>query len=224
MTRKSFARLFVGVLVLMSAVFVFGAGNVSVSIKEWDTPSPNTHPHDTEVGPDGSLWYTGQYANVIGRLDVATGKIREYKIKTPDSGPHGLVADQQGNIWFTANNKAYIGKLNAATGDITEYPMPDPAARDPHTPLFDFKGNLWFHRTAGQFHWKTGSEDRQGHLEAVADSAFEPVRSANGLQGHAVVLRIRKQQDCPGRSRDYGDQGIHLAAGRASSALHHRGQ
>ena len=74
--------------VLLAAVVLAAADNVSVTIKEWDTPSPNTHPHDTEAGPDGSLWYTGQYANVIGRMDVMTGKIREYKLKTPDSGPH----------------------------------------------------------------------------------------------------------------------------------------
>jgi streptogramin lyase len=76
--------------ILLAAGLVLAAGNVNVTIKEWDTPSPNTHPHDTEAGPDGSLWYTGQYANVIGRLDVVTGKIREYRLKTPDSGPHGL--------------------------------------------------------------------------------------------------------------------------------------
>ena len=181
MTRRTLASLLVIALAVTCSTFVFAADNVSVSIKEWDTPSPNTHPHDTEAGPDGSLWYTGQYANVIGRLDIATGKIREYKIKTPDSGPHGLVADQQGNVWFTANNKAYIGKLNATTGDITEYPMPDPAARDPHTPLFDFKGNLVVHRAARQFHRKTGSEDRQGHSETIADAAFKPLRPANGL-------------------------------------------
>ena len=115
------------------------------------TPSQNTHPHDTEIGPDGSLWYTGQYANVIGRLDIQTGKIREYTIKKPNSGPHGLVADKEGNIWFTANNSAYIGKLNPANGEITEYPMPDPAARDPHTPLFDPNGILWFTVQQGNF-------------------------------------------------------------------------
>ena len=27
---------------------------------------------------------------------------------------------------------------------ITEYKMPDPAAKDPHTAIFDKKGNLWF--------------------------------------------------------------------------------
>jgi virginiamycin B lyase len=136
---------------LLLTTIAFAADKVSVTIKEWDTPSPNTHPHDTEIGPDGSLWYTGQYANVIGRLDINTGKIQEYKIKTPDSGPHGLVADKEGNIWFTANNKAYIGKLNPKTGEIVEYPMPDPAARDPHTPLFDPNGILWFTVQQGNF-------------------------------------------------------------------------
>src|SRR5262249_3403242 len=110
MIRRSVAAI------LVLTGIVFAAAKVSVNIKEWDTPSANTHPHDTEVGPDGSLWYTGQYANVLGRVDVATGKIQEYKLKTPDSGPHGLVADKEGNIWFTANNKAYIGRLNPKTG------------------------------------------------------------------------------------------------------------
>src|SRR5262249_32084645 len=30
------------------------------------------------------------------------------------------------------------------TGVVPAYPMPDPAARDPHTPVFDAKGTLWF--------------------------------------------------------------------------------
>jgi len=42
-------------LLLLTTV-AFAANNVSVTIKEWDTPSPNTHPHDTEIGPTGSLW------------------------------------------------------------------------------------------------------------------------------------------------------------------------
>ena len=43
-------------------------------------------------------------------------------------------ADKDGNIWYTSNFKGHIGKLNPKTGQVTEYPMPDPAARDPHTP------------------------------------------------------------------------------------------
>ncbi len=35
----------------------------------------------------------------------------------------------------------YEGRIYSP-GTIMEYPMPDPAARDPHTPLFDKKGTL----------------------------------------------------------------------------------
>ena len=51
--------------------------------------------------------------------------------------------DKQGNIWFTANFKAYrIGKLDPRTGQFTEYRKLDPDARDPHTPVFDQKGDM----------------------------------------------------------------------------------
>ncbi len=119
-------------------------GSVEVSIKEWQVPTPGSRPHDPAYAPDGSVWYTGQMANVLGRFDPKTERFKEYPLKTPDSGPHGLVADKDGNIWFTANFKAYIGKLDPKTGDITEYPMPDPKARDPHTLIFAPNGNIYF--------------------------------------------------------------------------------
>jgi virginiamycin B lyase len=120
------------------------AADDKVSIREWDVPTPNSRPHDPEVAPDGALWYTGQLANKLGRLDPKTGAIKEFPLKTPDSGPHGLAADKAGNIWFTANSKAYIGKLDPQTGQVTEYPMPDPRARDPHSLAIDGEGTIFF--------------------------------------------------------------------------------
>ena len=136
-SRTAFAAL------ALTAVLAFAATQ-QVSIKEYEVPTPQSRPHDPAVAPDGSLWYTGQRANKLGRLDPASGQFREYPLKTPDSGPHGLVADHDGNIWFTAISKGYIGKLDAKTGAITEYKMPDPRANDPHTPVFDENGILWF--------------------------------------------------------------------------------
>jgi virginiamycin B lyase len=83
-------------------------------------------------------------ANALEHIDPTTGRITEYHLDTPMSGPHGLVADRDGNIWFTANFAGYIGKLDPSTGKIAEYRLPSPAARDPHTPLFDQSGILWF--------------------------------------------------------------------------------
>ncbi len=128
-----------------------GLAALSVTIQEWDVPTPNSRPHDPAVAPDGSLWYTGMRSNTLGRVDPETGRIREFALNTPGSGPHGLIADREGNIWFTANDKGYIGKLDPRTGKVTEYPVPDPAARGPHTPVFDQKGILWFTVEEGNF-------------------------------------------------------------------------
>jgi virginiamycin B lyase len=119
-------------------------GNVTVTIKEWEVPSLGSRPHDPLSTPDGAIWWTGQWSNVLGRLDPESGAMKEFALKTPKSGPHGLTADKEGNIWYTGNSAAHVGKLNPRTGEVTEYKMPDPAARDPHTPIFDQKGMLWF--------------------------------------------------------------------------------
>jgi virginiamycin B lyase len=124
-------------------------GTVNVTIKEWLVPSLGSRPHDPAAAPDGSIWWTGQYANVLGRLDPRTGALRQYSLKTPESGPHGLISDRTGNIWYTGISKRHVGKLDPISGDVTEYPMPDAAARGPHTPIFDQKGTLWFTLQSG---------------------------------------------------------------------------
>jgi streptogramin lyase len=132
-------------LPLTVTVLAFAAtGTLTVPIKEYEVPTPKSRPHDPARAPDGSLWYTGQGANKLGRLDPNTGAFKEYPLKTPNSGPHGLVADQQGNIWFTAISAGYVGKLDPKTGEVQEYRPSDKSEIDPHTPVFDHDGKLWF--------------------------------------------------------------------------------
>ena len=118
------------------------AGPVKVNIKEWVLPTPGTRPHDPLAAADGTVWFTGHMASVIGHLDPKTGHIDEYHTKTPISGPHGLTMDKDGNIWYTGNFKGYIGKFDTKSHKFTEYKVG--TARDPHTPLFDRNGMLWF--------------------------------------------------------------------------------
>jgi virginiamycin B lyase len=118
-------------------------GPVEVTIKEWPVATPGSRPHDPMAARDGSLWYTGQLANVLGRLDPATGQIREFKLN-PMTGPHGLTEDKDGNVWFTGNFAGLIGKLDPKTGTVTEYKIPAPGAKDPHTIVRDHDGILWF--------------------------------------------------------------------------------
>ena len=119
-------------------------GTLNVQIKEYEVPTPKSRPHDPALAPDGSLWYTGQGANKLGRLDPNSGAFKEYPLKTSNSGPHGLVSDKAGNIWFTAISGGYVGKLDPRTGEITEYRPSTGTEIDPHTPVFDHDGILWF--------------------------------------------------------------------------------
>ena len=132
-------------------VAAIAQGPVHAEIKVWPVPTPGSRPHDPWATPDGMIWYSGQTANVVGRVDPKTGQPKEYKLKTPHSGPHGITADANGNIWYTGNNAGLIGKLDPKTGEVTEYPLPDKDARDPHTLTFDRNGILWFTVQQGNF-------------------------------------------------------------------------
>jgi virginiamycin B lyase len=116
-------------------------GNVQANFHEFKLPS-RAFPHDPYAAADGSIWYSGQLGNVLGRVDPKTGQVKDYPLKTSSSGPHGLIGDKDGNIWFTANFAGYVGKLDPKTGQVTEYKTP--GARDPHSLSFDQDGILWF--------------------------------------------------------------------------------
>ena len=121
------------------------AAGVTVVFQEWEVPGGvDTFPHDPAFAPDGSGWYAGYMANLLGRVDATTGEITEFTLPTENSGPHGLVADGQGHIWYTGHRVSLIGQLNPQTGEVVEYPMPDPAVSVPYTPIFDHDGVLWF--------------------------------------------------------------------------------
>lgn len=118
-------------------------GPVTIKFKEWKVPQLGQRARDPVQAPDGSIWYCGQFGNVVGRIDPKTGEVREYTL--PDKAlPHSVTPDREGNIWYTGNGNGTVGKLDPKTGMITEYKMPDPAAKDPHTAEFDAKGRLFF--------------------------------------------------------------------------------
>jgi len=119
------------------------SGSFQISMKEWHVPQLGQRARDPVQAPDGSIWYCGQYGNVVGRIKPDTGEVWEYTL--PDKAlPHSVTPDRDGNIWYTGNGNGTIGKLEPKTGKITEYKMPDPNAKDPHTAEFDSKGRLFF--------------------------------------------------------------------------------
>ena len=122
---------------------VLVAGGAHISFKEWKVPTLGQRPRDPIEAADGSIWWAGQWGNLVGRINPATGAMKEFPLPK-DSMPHSVTLDSAGKVWYTGNKNGTIGRLDPDTGKITVYRMPDTAARDPHTAIFDHKGILWF--------------------------------------------------------------------------------
>ena len=142
------------------------SGPVQASIKLWNVPTLGSRPHDPLAARDGSIWWTGQLSNKLGRVDPKTGAIREYTLKSPHSGPHGLIEDKDGNIFFTGNHGAFIGKLDPKSGLTTEYKIPDPKVKDPHSLSLAPDGMVWF--TAQQSNTVGRLDPKTGEIRLVA--------------------------------------------------------
>jgi virginiamycin B lyase len=118
-------------------------GPVQITFKEWIVPTLGQRSRDPIQRADGTIYWTGQFASLVGRLNPRTGEMKEWKLD-PEAHPHSIIDDRAGNIWYMGNGNGTIGKLNPATGEITVYKMPDPAARDPHTPIWLEDGTTLF--------------------------------------------------------------------------------
>jgi virginiamycin B lyase len=118
-------------------------GNFQVTFKEWVMPQLGQRTRDPMQAADGSIWYAGQYGNLIGRLDPNTGKAREYPLPE-NSNPHTVQLDPKGRPWYSGNKNGSIGWIDPASGKATVYKMPDPEAKDTHTITFDKKGWAYF--------------------------------------------------------------------------------
>ena len=200
-------------------------GPLKVGIKEWVVPSLGSRPHDPLAASDGSIWWTGMWANVLGHLDPKTGEMHEFKLKTPNSGPHGLIEDKQGNIWFTANTGGYVGELDPKTGEvIKEFHMPDPNAKDPHTPMWDIHGNLWFSLENSNMVGRLNPQTGDIKLVTMPQPHTNPYGMVMTSKGVPVVLRVQHQRNRQLRPRHHGHQRVQAAGSRRSPAPHRHHQ
>ena len=118
-------------------------GSREITFKEWVMPTLGQRSRDPIQAQDGTIWWVGQFGNLIGRLDPRTGEMKEWVLPA-NAFPHTVELDPKGIPWYTGNKNGSVGKLDPATGKVTVYQMPDPKAKDPHTLIFDKKGTAFF--------------------------------------------------------------------------------
>jgi virginiamycin B lyase len=106
-------------------------------------PTLGQRTRDPIQAADGTIWWAGQFGNLIGHLNPVTGEMKEYPLPN-NAMPHSVTLDAKGTPWYSGNKNGSVGKVDPATGQVTVYKMPDPAAVDPHTMKFDKSGIMWF--------------------------------------------------------------------------------
>jgi virginiamycin B lyase len=132
---------------------------VDVKIDEWTVPWEKSRPSDPFVDGNGQVWFVGQAANYIARLDPLSGKFARFEVDSGTS-PHNLVVTADGTVWFAGSGNGIIGELDPATGRVTRHRVGQVGAMDPNTMVLDRRGQLWFtaqeSNRVGRLDTKTG--------------------------------------------------------------------
>lgn len=159
-------------------------------LQEWDVPWERTRPRDPAVAPDGRVWFCGQAGAYIAVLDPETGEFTQYD--TGGVRPHNLIIDDEGIVWYAgnaANDGAvarHIGRLDPETGEIEKFMMPDEAARDPHTLIWNSEGDIWFTVQGGNFIGKFDTETGEARL--VQSMQVEGSRRGNSSRPYGIEM------------------------------------
>lgn len=107
------------------------------------TPSQQSNPTATVLGPDSNVWFTEQGSNAIGRI-TPQGAITEFPLPSAGSGPLDITVGPDGNLWFTEANAPRIGRITPA-GVITEFTLPwASGGQSAQGITAGPDGNLWF--------------------------------------------------------------------------------
>jgi streptogramin lyase len=90
-------------------------------VSEFPIPPPVGDPVFITHGPDGALWFTQTYDNVIRRI-TTTGSFSTFSVPTPDGRPSRIITGPDGNLWF-GEYEGKIGRLTPS-GVFTEFSLP----------------------------------------------------------------------------------------------------
>src|SRR4030042_1272882 len=107
--RLAFALLFMP--------FVLLAQPAQAAEVQYSPVPQGAHPHDVAPAPDGTVWYTGQRAGVLGRLDPKTGQVERIPLGE-GSAPHGVIVGPGGGPYVTDSGLNAIVRVDPATKEV----------------------------------------------------------------------------------------------------------
>jgi virginiamycin B lyase len=141
------------------AIGVLRVAHDGSPLGQLDIPCACSGPKGIALGDDGSVWFTEETSNRLGRLtlepgpfEAAAAQIVHYTIPSaplvvrpglPEiatSSPHSVAVDELGRVWFTEEENSALGHLDPAlarpgsTSGIVEVPLPNNEFREQPSP------------------------------------------------------------------------------------------
>ncbi len=113
-------------------------------------PVTGSKPSSITAGPDGSMWFTEEANDKIGRIS-AGGQVKTFDVPTSKAWPNSITAGPDGNLWFVepgmpSKHPTYPDQIGRITpkGAITEFPVHDFGTGGATSIVAGPDGNLWF--------------------------------------------------------------------------------
>jgi hypothetical protein len=113
-----------------------------------------TGPSDVAVAPDGSIWFTNELRNEVGRLDPAANTFENFSMAEIDPAlapgiPRRITAAPDGTIWVSESGYYGHSAANALVRIVPSQPTPTATVYElgkdaPIGLAADTKGNMWF--------------------------------------------------------------------------------
>jgi streptogramin lyase len=99
-----------------------------VIITQWDMPTAGTVSHDSDLDPNGVLWYTDESDQLLGKFDTTTATFTEIREPVLPEIPKGqlrgtrdVVVDMAGKVWFpirTPGNETKMSRYDPAANKL----------------------------------------------------------------------------------------------------------
>lgn len=108
----------------------------------FDLPA-GSGPHTVFVTRDQQIWYTGNRAAHLGRIDPDSGAVARVGMPHDQlEDPHTLCEDARGRLWFTAQWANQIGRYDRDSGEVRYLDLQTPKAR-PYGIAIDDQDIVW---------------------------------------------------------------------------------
>ena len=110
---------------------------------EYPVPQTPSLPHDLVVGPEGRVWVTAFYNNVLWALDPNSGAVESFPVNANPAvmgQVRALSFGPKGMLWTLLGGTESLVRLNPKDGSFETFPV----GMYPHSIEIDSAGKIWF--------------------------------------------------------------------------------